>query len=90
MFVVAPPHSYSVDSDTFDDGFGPADLSDIMVGDGTTVPVVQSFKYLGSLITRDAKSEADVVSRVQKAGNAFGAMKDLIFKNRRFMNSRGG
>ena len=43
--------------------------------------VVQSFKYLGSLITRDAKSEADVVSRVQKAGNVFGAMKDLIFKN---------
>ena len=81
LFVAAPPHSYSVDSETFDDGFGPADLSDIMVGDGTTVPVVEDFKYLGSIITRDAKSEADVVSRVQKAGNAFGAMKDLIFKN---------
>ena len=52
-----------------------------MVGDGTTVPVVKDFKYLGSIITRDAKSEAGVESRVQKAGNAFGAMKDLIFKN---------
>ena len=79
-FVSAPPQTYSIDQATFDDGAGPADLSEIEVGDGTTVPVVENFKYLGSMVSRDAKSIEDVTMRVQKASNAFGAMRGVIFK----------
>ena len=80
LFVSAPPQTYSIDQATFDDGAGPADLSEIEVGDGTTVPVVENFKYLGSMVSRDAKSIEDVTMRVQKASNAFGAMRGVIFK----------
>ena len=43
------------------------------------MPVVDNFKYLGSLLTRDCKDTVEVVSRINAASHAFGALRQCIF-----------
>jgi hypothetical protein len=81
LFVAAPACSYSADSATFDDGEGPQDFSNVQLGGGKFLPIVTQFRYLGSEADRTMTSEADVVSRVKKAGCAFGALRPLLFNS---------
>ena len=59
---------------TFDD----ADLSDFVIENGY-IPIVSEFVYLGGVISRDCSDEADVISRIQKASNAFGMIRKSLF-----------
>ena len=74
LFVSAPSKMYS-DPATYDG----RDLSDVELGDGKYMPVVDIFKYLGSLLTRDCKDTADVEARINAASHAFGALRQCLF-----------
>ena len=69
------------DPEVFDRGGaeGPANLEPIDLGEGRFVPIVEVFPYLGSMIARDATSMEDVQTRVRKASNAFGMLRQCIF-----------
>ena len=58
-----------------------ADLSDIDLGDGDYLPIVLQFLYLGSVISSDCTDTLDVQTRIEKAGNAFGALSENIFRS---------
>ena len=73
LFVSKPEHMYD-DTSSYDD----TDLSAIELGSGRYIPVVDKFCYLGSWLARDARDEIDVVKRVAKAGNAFGALRKSV------------
>ena len=45
--------------------------------DGKQITEVDSFKYLGSIITKDGGADADVKSRIQKARQSFGALNNV-------------
>ena len=66
LFCSAPLHTYS-NSATFDG----ADFSDILMPGGLSMPVVDSFPYLGDIISRDGGDELAVDARVGAAGKAF-------------------
>ena len=74
LFVAAPPTTYA-DPDTYDG----VDLSNIELGGGTFIPVVASFLYLGSILTRDCRDDDDVAHRIEAASGAFGALRKCIF-----------
>ena len=74
LFVAAPPHTYE-DPITYDG----KDLSSIDLGGGVFIPVVAVFCYLGSMLSRDCKDDADVTARITAAGNAFGALRASLF-----------
>ena len=76
LFCAAPPRCYSNPA-TFDG----ADLSDIQLPDGRSMPVVDKFCYLGSWITRYCGNALDVDSRLESAGKAFGALRQCIFRS---------
>ena len=76
LFVAAPEHTYQ-DSSTFDG----ADLSNVDLGDGKYIPIVDIFKYLGSLLTRDCRDDADVEARINAASHAFGALRQCLFSS---------
>jgi len=46
--------------------------------DGKRIEQVKSFKYLGSIITEDGRSDVDVKSRIAMAKDAFNQRKDLL------------
>ena len=56
------------------------DLSPIAWGDGYHMPVVEHFKYLGSYLSRDCTDNHDVDSRIESAGKAFGALREMPFQ----------
>jgi hypothetical protein len=64
-----------------DKSYGGANLADIDVGGGGTVGIVQNAKYLGCLIDRDGNDKCDVIARVEKASQAFGAVSSCVFKS---------
>ena len=68
-----------------------ADFSDIKTGDGTAVPVVFKFKYLGSMVQTSGAGVLDVgnflESRIKKAGGAFGALRQCLFSSQQ-VNAR--
>ena len=74
LFAAAPSHVYE-DPDTYDG----QDLSNIELGDGTFMPVVAEFRYLGSFLTRDCRDDRDVIARIEAAGGAFGALRKSVF-----------
>ena len=74
LFVAKPDQLY-VNPSNFDG----CDLSDVDLGDGHFLPVVDKFKYLGSILTRDCKDFEDVKNRIEAAGNAFGSLRHCIF-----------
>lgn len=59
-----------------------ADLSDIRMPGGLFMPVVDSFKYLGSYLSRDCSDDIDVDNRIESAGKAFGALRKCLFSSR--------
>ena len=74
LFCAKPPRCYD-DPSTYDE----TDLSDIQMPDGSYMPVVDIFKYLGSYLSRDCKDGRDVDSRIESAGKAFGALRKCLF-----------
>ena len=74
LFVAAPEHTYE-DSSTYDG----ADLTNVELGDGRYLPVVDIFKYLGSILSRDCRDDADVHARIDAASHAFGALRECLF-----------
>ena len=76
LFCSKPPQMYK-DPSTYDG----ADLSDIDLGDGDYLPIVLQFLYLGSVISSDCTDTLDVRTRIEKAGNAFGALSENIFRS---------
>ena len=61
--------------------FDGCDLSDINLGNGIFMPIVDQFCYLGSILARDCRDTADVNNRIQVAGNAFGALRACLFSS---------
>ena len=57
-----------------------ADTSDILIDpdQGTSIHFTKLFKYLGSMITPDLKSDTDVDTRIKKAAQAFGALRSVV------------
>ena len=57
-----------------------ADTSDILIDpdQGTSMHFTKLFKYLGSMITPDLKSDTDVDTRIKKAAQAFGALRSVV------------
>ena len=45
------------------------------------LPVVTKFNYLGRNLNIDCRDNEDVVLRIKKAGNAFGALRKCLFSN---------
>ena len=76
LFVAAPPRCYT-DPATHDG----ADLTNIVFNDGTFMEVVAIFCYLGSILARDCRDDADVAKRIEAAGGAFGALRKCIFSS---------
>ncbi len=48
---------------------------------GATVNHTDRFKYLGSLVTTDGRSHADVANRIAAASRAFGSLYSAVFHN---------
>ena len=74
LFVSAPSKMYK-DPTTYDG----RDLTDVELGNDKYMPVVDIFKYLGSLLTRDCTDTADVEARINAASHAFGALRQCLF-----------
>lgn len=74
LFVSAPQTMYA-NPDTYD----AADMSNIELGNGSFMPVVSEFRYLGTMLTRDCRDDVDVAKRIEAAGGAFGALRKCIF-----------
>ena len=74
LFVAAPARTYQSPADC--DG---ADLSDIDLGQGKFLPIIESFKYLGTVLARDCTDSLDVDSRISAAGRAFGVLRKCFF-----------
>jgi hypothetical protein len=77
LYHEAPKASYRDDSTL--DG---EDLSDINVGDGKSIHVESSAKYLGSVLHSNGKDDADVGARVKKATATFANLKHCLFKRK--------
>ena len=56
-------------------------LGRVSVGNGHSIPVVESAKYLGSILSRDGTDKADVEARIASASKVFGALRKIIFCN---------
>ena len=76
LFVAKPAIMYT-DPETYDG----RDLSNVNLGSGVYIPVVDKTVYLGSVITRDCSDSLDVDARVKAAGNAFGALRHCLFSS---------
>ncbi|BHF65945.1 hypothetical protein SprV_0200895900 [Sparganum proliferum] len=47
---------------------------------GTQLQVVDNFTYLGSTLARSAKTDEEVARRISKASQAFGCLKNTVWK----------
>ena len=74
LFVAAPNRVYTV-PETFD----ACNLESVELGDGVYIPIVDRFVYLGSVLTRDCKDNADVEARINSASHAFGSLRKCLF-----------
>jgi hypothetical protein len=81
LFCSAAPPCYQ-DFKTFDG----VDLSDVVFPDGTHMPVVLEFKYLGSVIASNGRDDADVDARISSASQAFGMLRKPIFASNQVSN----
>jgi hypothetical protein len=77
LFYPKPSRCYT-NTATFDG----VDLSDIDIGNGESVAVVQEAKYLGCYATRAGTDPRDVEERISTASQAFGALKHYLFRRR--------
>ena len=78
LFCSKPLRLYE-NRDTLDN----TDLTDIELGNDRFIPIVAEFGYLGSMVERNCTDEADVDARIEKAGNAFGALRKPLFSSMR-------
>ena len=78
LFVAKPMIMYT-EPDTFDG----QDLSKVFLPDGSFMPVVDQFRYLGSILSRDCRDDLDVEARIKAASNAFGALRNCLFSSSR-------
>ena len=76
LFCPKPLQLYQ-DSETYDN----TDLRPLDLGDGVFIPIVAQFLYLGSMLAHDCSDKLDVENRIDKAGNAFGALRDCLFSS---------
>ena len=74
LFVAAPDSVYC-DPITYDG----AKLDNVDLGEGRFVPIVDKFKYLGCILSRDGRDDIDVDARIKAAGSSFGALKSCLF-----------
>ena len=75
LFVSAPSSTYT-DPSTYDN----RNLDHIQLAGNRYLPVVKEFRYLGTLLSRTCKDDHHhVISRINKASNAFGALRKCIF-----------
>ena len=63
--------------------FDGADLSDVKLGNGCFIPIIDKFCYLETWLTRDEENIIDVKMGVEKAGAAFGPLRKFVFSCRR-------
>ena len=61
-------------------GLSETDTGPVLVGDGS-LEIVDSFVYLGAVITRDAEVTEEVNCRISKASRAFGSLRKPVFQN---------
>ena len=76
LFCSKPLHLYN-DPDSYDN----ANLTDIVLANGNFIPIVAEFLYLGSMLARDCSDLRDVEHRIEKANNAFGALRRCLFSS---------
>ena len=76
LFCPKPRHMYE-DPETYDN----TDLSPVKLGGDEFIPIVFVFIYLGSILAHDCSDKLDVEHRIDKAGNAFGALRDRLFSS---------
>ena len=76
LFCAAPSHCYS-NPVTYDG----IDLSNVQLPGGRSMPIVDEFCYLGSMITRHCGDVRDVDRRIESAGKAFGALRRSVFRS---------
>ena len=76
LFVAAPASTYKEPA-TFDN----QDFSNVELGAGKYLPIVDKVCYLGTILTRNCTDAADVKSRIESAGKAFGALRKCLFAN---------
>lgn len=50
------------------------------VTEGGMITFTDSFKYLGSYISKDLKDDINAEKRIQAAGKAFGAIRHRLFR----------
>jgi hypothetical protein len=67
------------DPETYDN----ANVHPVDLGDGEFIPIVFMFIYLGTVLAHDCSDKLDVENRIDKAGNAFGALRDCLFSSTR-------
>ena len=60
-------------------GLSKNDTGPVQVGDGS-LEIVDSFVYLGAVITRDAGVTEEVNCRISKASRAFGSLRKPVFQ----------
>lgn len=76
LFCPKPLQLYH-DPETHDN----ADVSPVDLGDGEFIPIVSKFVYLGTVLAHDCSDKIDIENRIDKAGNAFGALRDCLFSS---------
>ena len=76
LFVAAPKRVYTNPA-----SFDGCDLSNVKLPDGSFLPIVDRFCYLGSYLTRDCSEAVDVDSRINSASRAFGRLKQCLFSS---------
>ena len=74
LFCPKPAHMYE-NATTFDG----ADLSDLQLPGGRSMPIVQKFCYLGDIVASDCGDAYAVDARIESAGKAFGALRKCVF-----------
>ena len=76
LFCPKPLQLYN-DPETYDN----TDLSPVKLGDDEYIPIVFMFIYLGSVLAHDCSDKLDIEHRIDKAGNAFGALRECFFSS---------
>ena len=75
---MSAPEKLYADPESYDG----RDLTNLELQNGTFMPVVKEFRFLGSLLTRNCRHAADGTVRIEAAGGAFGALPACLFASR--------
>ena len=78
LFCPKPLQLYQ-EPETYDN----ANITPVNLGEGNFIPIVFMFVYLGTILSHDCTDKLDVENRIDKAGSAFGALRDCLFASTR-------